>query len=378
MRRVREVLRIHAELGANVSAVAAGAGLARSTVRLYLRHAAAAGIDATTANRLSDEALKAALFPPVVVDNERPTPDWAAIDEELRRHKHVTRKLLWLEYKSAHPEGYEFSQFKLLLSRWQKSSGRGLSMRQVYRAGETVQVDYAGDTVTVMDGGAQRQAQIFVACLPCSGLIYSEANIENRLCFGVENGCPAQRLSQDSRATERHWMACRAARWFVFDSVRGNHSPPRQGDETLRCSVGLVSTMRIDGDRRDILRPSDPGRISLWHTGDRSAFDGDPLHVAPLGIIVVDGVVLRRAVVPHGDGVSFPVVAILIFRHDGLAEEEIEQRPAFVFLHAVDAYGELGVDEQHLLARHRMHAHHRVQHRRVQQFEVLKVFPFIF
>jgi len=123
MRRVREVLRIHAELGANVSAVAAGAGLARSTVRLYLRHAAAAGIDATTANGLSDEALKAALFPPVVVDNERPTPDWAAIDEELRRHKHVTRKLLWLEYRSAHPEGYEFSQFKLLLSRWQKSSG---------------------------------------------------------------------------------------------------------------------------------------------------------------------------------------------------------------------------------------------------------------
>ena len=63
----------------------------------------------------------------------------------------------------------------LLLSRWQKSSGRGLSMRQVHRAGESVQVDYAGDTVTVMDGGIARQAQLFVACLPCSGLIYAEA-----------------------------------------------------------------------------------------------------------------------------------------------------------------------------------------------------------
>jgi tRNA (guanine-N7-)-methyltransferase len=57
---------LHAELGANVSAVAAGAGLARSTVRLYLQRAAAAGIDATTANSLSDDALKAALFPPPV------------------------------------------------------------------------------------------------------------------------------------------------------------------------------------------------------------------------------------------------------------------------------------------------------------------------
>jgi transposase len=175
MRRVREVLRLHAELGANLSAVAAGARLARSTVRLYLRRAAAAGIDATRADSLSDEALEAALFIPAVVDNERPTPDWAAVDAELRRHKHVTRKLLWLEYKTAHPDGYEFSQFKLLLSRWQKSSGRGLSMRQVHRAGETVQVDYAGDTVGVMDAGVPRQAQIFVACLPCSGLIYAEA-----------------------------------------------------------------------------------------------------------------------------------------------------------------------------------------------------------
>ncbi len=174
MRRIREVLRLHAELGENLSAVAAGVGLARSTVRSYLRRAAAAKIDARA--DLSDEALGAALFPSAPVDDGgRPTPDWAVIDQELRRYKHVTRKLLWLEYKAAHPEGYEFSQFKLLLSRWQKSSGRGLSMRQVHRAGESVQVDYAGDTVMVMDGGVARQAQLFVACLPCSGLIYAEA-----------------------------------------------------------------------------------------------------------------------------------------------------------------------------------------------------------
>jgi hypothetical protein len=64
---------------------------------------------------------------------------------------------------------------KLRLSEWQKASGRGLSMRQVHRAGETVQVDYAGDTVPVMEGGTARAAQIFVACLPCSGLIYADA-----------------------------------------------------------------------------------------------------------------------------------------------------------------------------------------------------------
>ena len=103
-------------------------------------------------------------------------PDWAAVDLELRRHKHVTRKLLWQEYKAVHPDGYEFSQFNLLLTTWQKASGRGLSMRQVHHAGEAVQVDYAGDTITVIDQGTARQAQLFVACLPCSGLLYAEAS----------------------------------------------------------------------------------------------------------------------------------------------------------------------------------------------------------
>jgi transposase len=174
MRRIRDVLRLRADIGNNISGVASSAGMSRSTVRDYFRRADAAGIEPGAATAMSDAALEAALFPPLA-EGKRPLPDWAKIDEELRRHKHVTRKLLWLEYKADHPDGYEFSQFKLLLSAWQKASGRGLSMRQVHRAGEALQVDYAGDTVRVVDQGTLREAQIFVACLPCSGLIYAEA-----------------------------------------------------------------------------------------------------------------------------------------------------------------------------------------------------------
>jgi transposase len=175
MRRIMEVLRLRADLGLNLSAIAAGAKLARSTVRAYLGRAAAAGLDAGAADGLSEAALEAALFPPPLVAKGR-VPDWAAVDQELRRHKHVTRKLLWAEYKTVHPDGFGFSQFKLGLSEWQKASGRGLSMRQVHHAGETVQVDYAGDTMAVVEDGVAREAQIFVACLPCSGLIYAEAS----------------------------------------------------------------------------------------------------------------------------------------------------------------------------------------------------------
>lgn len=177
MRRIREVLRLRTLFGDNLSVIASGAGVARSTVRRYLQRADEVGIGGALAvDSLTDAALEAAIFPPPAAPGAgRPVPDWDYVDRELRRHKHVTRKLLWNEYRALHPDGYEFSQFKLLLLHWQKAAGRGLSMHQIHRAGAAVEIDYAGDTVSVVDGGVVRQAQIFVACLPCSGLIYAEA-----------------------------------------------------------------------------------------------------------------------------------------------------------------------------------------------------------
>src|SRR3954452_1562185 len=49
-------------------------------------------------------------------------------------------------------------------------------MRRQHRAGEALKVDYAGMTLSVIDKGVVRQAQVFVACLPCSDLTYAEAS----------------------------------------------------------------------------------------------------------------------------------------------------------------------------------------------------------
>jgi transposase len=40
----------------------------------------------------------------------RPEPDWTRIHLELRK-KHVTKALLWEEYKSVQPDGLQYSQF---------------------------------------------------------------------------------------------------------------------------------------------------------------------------------------------------------------------------------------------------------------------------
>ena len=75
-------------------------------------------------------------------------------------------------------------------------------MRQEHRPGEALQVDYAGDTVVVMDGGQAREAQIFVACLPFSGLIHAEATWTQQVGDG------SARMSRRSAT----WAACRE-RW---------------------------------------------------------------------------------------------------------------------------------------------------------------------
>ena len=92
-------------------------------------------------------------------------PDWEAVEKELRG-RGVTLRLLWLEYLSRHPEGYRYTQFCAHFHAWQRHS-RPPTMRRQHRAGEALEVDYAGMTLSVIDKGVVRQAQVFVACLPC-------------------------------------------------------------------------------------------------------------------------------------------------------------------------------------------------------------------
>ena len=175
MRRIREVLRLRAELGPNLSAISAGAKLARSTVRAYLDRAAAGGAGRRCPRRVVGDGAGGGALPAVGhrwSHTARLGRGGSGTAAPQARHAQAALDGVQGRIQG----GLGFSQFKLRLSEWQKASGRGLSMRQVHHAGETVQVDYAGDTVVVVDDGTSRAAQIFVACLPCSGLIYAEAS----------------------------------------------------------------------------------------------------------------------------------------------------------------------------------------------------------
>lgn len=174
MRKIREVLRLSAA-GVSARQIAGAVGVARSTVADCLRRATAAGVSWPLPEELTEDALDLRLYPPAPPRPDAiPLPDWAVIQRELSR-KGVTLMLLWQEYKALHPAGYQYSRFADLYRAWLGTQDAVL--RQVHAPGDKLFVDYAGQTVGIVDRatGEIRQAQIFVAVLGHSSYTYAEA-----------------------------------------------------------------------------------------------------------------------------------------------------------------------------------------------------------
>ena len=182
MRKIKEVLRLKFDYRLSNQAVAASCGISSSTVWEYVQRAAQAKLGWPLPEKLTDHELEGLLFPPrlSIPPGERPLPDWTDIHREFRR-KGVTLFLLWQEYKEVHPTGYQYSYFCDLYREW---AGRlDPPMRQNHKAGEKLFVDYAGQTMPVVDrsSGEVHEAQIFVAVSGASNYTYAEATATQTL-----------------------------------------------------------------------------------------------------------------------------------------------------------------------------------------------------
>ena len=182
MRTIREILRQKWQLGRSNRHVARSVGVSVGAVGGTLHRARAAGLTTWAAvHVLTDEALDAAVYRRAVgVIRPRPLPDFATIHTE-RRKPGVTLELLHLEYLERHADGSRYTQFCDLYRRWLKR--RGLTMRQVHRAGEKSFVDYAGKKPGITDPatGEWRPVELFVMVLGASSYTYAEATLTQQL-----------------------------------------------------------------------------------------------------------------------------------------------------------------------------------------------------
>jgi transposase len=173
VRKIREVLRLKAD-GCSDRQIAAAISSARSTVQECLRRAREAGLVWPLPPEVDEAVLHARLYRRAVPLSRTPQPDFAHLHRELGR-RGVTRLLLWEEYKAAHPDGWQYSVFCDQYRRW--LARQELVLRRDHAPGDKLFVDYAGQTVPIVDRytGEGRAAQIFVGVLGCSNFSYVEA-----------------------------------------------------------------------------------------------------------------------------------------------------------------------------------------------------------
>jgi len=178
MTRIRHLLRLHSQ-GRSKLLIAEQTGIARNTVKKYLKVFKDTGLSFAQTEGLSDKELEDLLIKP----QEQPTESerlkvllslFPAIEKALKR-KGATRQTLWEGYKKEHPTGFGLSQFNRHYRQWKASVNP--TMRIDHKAGDKLYVDFAGDKLHLTDSskGELIPVEIFVAILGASQLTYVEA-----------------------------------------------------------------------------------------------------------------------------------------------------------------------------------------------------------
>jgi hypothetical protein len=183
MRQLREILRLRLDAKLSLRQINTSLKLSLGVVQKVCHKAAGLELNGESVEALDDQQLAQLFYPSSVINTptEHQTPDFSDIHRELRR-KGVTKYLVWEEYAQQYPDRcYSYSQYCRLYASWCRKQKR--SMRQVHRAGEKLFVDYAGQTMPIInpDTGEVRFTQIFVAVLGASNYTFAEATLSQKL-----------------------------------------------------------------------------------------------------------------------------------------------------------------------------------------------------
>ena len=177
MTQYREILRLHS-LGVNHSQIAASVSCSRQTVISVLKKAAQKTITFNEAKDLSDRDLAAVINDGGLVRIRYRMPDYEGIHKELAKNG-VTLSLLWVEYcEECRRSGeipYQSTQFNKYYGDYVRRTGATMHIART--PGESMEVDWGGDTVSLWDEstGEYAKAYVFVSVLSYSGYAYAEA-----------------------------------------------------------------------------------------------------------------------------------------------------------------------------------------------------------
>jgi len=184
MRKIRDVLHCLLDKKKSIRATAIICDLSRKTVTDYLTRFQLAQLPWPLPVELYDDKLEEELFPKTTQKKNAPAHsiDFSAVHLESKK-KGFTLQQMYKELvlDEAEKGTISYSHFCKLYNDYKKSLK--LSLRQTWTEGEVCMVDYAGQTMPVVDRdtGTIKKAQIFVGVLPSSNYAFCEATESQRL-----------------------------------------------------------------------------------------------------------------------------------------------------------------------------------------------------
>lgn len=183
MLKAREILRLKHEVGLSLREIGQACNCGKSTVSEVLLRAEKAGIKWPI--DFTDKQLLSMLYPPNEDKSSPPEPDMEYVFYEMKK-KNVTLMLLWEEYKEQYPDGIMYTQFCDRYKGFKKDNQ--IEMHKEHKAGEEVEVDWAGSTMSYVDQdtGEIKTAYIFVAVLPASAYPFARAYPDTKIANWID------------------------------------------------------------------------------------------------------------------------------------------------------------------------------------------------
>jgi len=187
METLLEVIKLF-EIGCRIKEIQRRTGLARNTIRKYLRLLGDRSLASLSPSELAAILYESDLTTARSERYNQLIAHFKSSSSDLRKTG-VTRELLWMEYKEAYPVGYSYSQYCEHLKRFLNKQDVVMHLEHI--PGQEMMIDFAGDKFYFIDAetGELIGCEVFVATLPFSGLTFciavsSQRTSEVLYCIG--------------------------------------------------------------------------------------------------------------------------------------------------------------------------------------------------
>lgn len=178
--KVIEILRLHESGLYTYQDIGVHAGVGKTTVGDILKRCREAGLNYEKAQTLSETELNAIIYPSRTGPKKvRAEPDFPRYYSEMQSSRRKNLEYIWTEiYRIECPDGYSYSHFCHLYTKWCNRTGKKVVMPLEREPGKELFIDWIGDKVSCIidvQTGEHVEAHFWICTLGDSSYPFVEA-----------------------------------------------------------------------------------------------------------------------------------------------------------------------------------------------------------